>query len=164
VAYTQDPSIYQYEYRNGDYEFVSKLDTEPEIFYFEEAKERSEFSNQGMFPTMGAGVFRAIYANGNKIITSYNAGVKPEERSKPEVSNTGGNVSVRISSPPTLPKNKYQYFEDGKKIGGDFEAPAELNALVGGEGDFLWFTKDVSKATEESDYIIYYKVKVAAKK
>jgi hypothetical protein len=167
LAYNQDPTIRVYEYRNGELVLTQSIPMNPEVFNFMKPIVPGEGGMPGaifMPAAIGAGSVRFIHGHENEIITMYNPGLPEEEQAKPEVNQSGGNVEIRIQSPKDLPKNRFQYFLNGQKVGNDFEAPDMLKSIVLAEGPHLWFSRDTEKDEEESDFITFYKVKVVEKK
>jgi hypothetical protein len=162
LSYYQDPTVYVYAYTGEDFELETSVPMNPELFYFDEPKASDDFE-MGIRPG-GAGQVKMVYGYNDVLYTSYNAGVKEEDRSRPNIQRDGQNISISMGSPPKLPKDRFQYFKAGQKIGNDFEKPDFLGAFVMGDEEYLWFARDITKDEEESDYITFYKVKVVEKK
>lgn len=161
ISYSQDPAVYVYDLVDGGFVLEQKIEMNPEEFFFDEIKPGEDFE-MGIRPA-GAGRVRFVYGYDDVVYTSYNPGVKMEDRARAEINRDGGNMSIRLASPTNAPADKYQYFRKGQKVGNDFEKPKFLGDLAMGEDTHLWFSRNITDDEEESDFIIFYKVRVIAK-
>jgi hypothetical protein len=98
------------------------------------------------------------------VYTSYNPGVKMEDRARAQINRQGESMEIMLASPKNSPPDRFQYFKNGQKIGNDFEKPKFLAGIAMGEDSHLWFNRNITDDEEESDYIIFYKVRPVEKK
>lgn len=173
VGYNKDMNVYTYEYANGEFNLLSTLNLNPDLIYID--KPDSEKENEISMPgggtirmaggAMGEGRIINSFLHGSQLISVYYPGVKPEDRVMPEIQR-GADGSIRVtanSANEPKVKNRYQLFIDGVKMGSDFEAPENLSGSGMQDGEYLWFARNTADDEEESDFITYYKVKVANK-
>lgn len=162
VSYSQDPTVYVYALVNGEFVLEQKIEMNPEAFFFDEIKPGDDFE-LGIRPA-GAGRVNFVYGYEDVVYTSYNPGVKMEERARAEINRQGESMEIMLRSPENTPPDRFQYFKNGQKIGNDFEKPEFLAGIAMGEDTHLWFNRNITDDEEESDYIIFYKVKPVEKK
>tara|TARA_R110002049_G_scaffold287614_1_gene469745 strand:- start:230 stop:1516 length:1287 start_codon:yes stop_codon:yes gene_type:complete len=172
IGYNKDMNVYTYEYANGEFSLVSTLNLNPDLIYIDKPdadNEDGEISVPGggsvrfSGGSIGEGSIRGVYLYGNQIISSYYPGVKPEDRVMPEIQRgEDGSMRVTTGNQPRV-KNRFQLFIDGVKMGSDFEAPENLSGSGLQDDEYLWFARNTADDEEESDFITYYKVKVASK-
>ncbi|MGE0930315.1 hypothetical protein [Peijinzhouia sedimentorum] len=171
VGYNKDVNVYTYEFSNGKFNLLNSLNLNPELIYIDkpDAENENDISIPGggrvtmLGGGMGEGRIINSFLHGNQLISVYNPGVKKEDRVMPEIQR-GENGSMRVTT-GNGPKvnNRFQLFIDGVKIGSDFEAPENLSGTGLQDGEYLWFARNTTDDEEESDFITYYKVKVASK-
>lgn len=172
IGYGKDVNVYTYEYANGEFSLVSTLNLNPDLIYIDKPdaeNKEGEISVPGggsvrfSGGSIGEGSIRGVYLYGNQIISSYYPGVKPEDRVMPEIQRgEDGSMRVTTGNQPRV-KNRFQLFIDGVKMGSDFEAPENLSGSGLQDDEYLWFARNTADDEEESDFITYYKVKVASK-
>ncbi len=172
VGYGKDMAVYTYEHINGTFKLINTLNLNPDLIYIDKPdaeKNEEEISMPGMGSvrmvggSFGQGSIRSIFLHDNQIISSYYPGLKPEDRVAPEIKRSeSGSISVSTGNSPKV-KNRFQLFIDGVKMGSDFEAPENLSGSGLQDEEYLWFARNTTDDEEESDFITYYKVKVASK-
>lgn len=169
LLFRNDPFVYLYDWDGENISFLERIELTPDELHIDDPTkwEPSFIEGPGGIKvpmskgqSIGEGSYQFVHLSDALMITYYNSGVKKELRVKPELKQEGDGIFRIVTEGQPDPKMMFQVFQNGKKLGSDFEKPSKFKTPLFGKGDQLWFSRDAANDEEESDFIIFYRTKL----
>jgi hypothetical protein len=164
LLYNKDPQLYVYKFREGQFALEQSWPLNLPDLYLDTQPERNPTgeSSRGGFSIgkMGEGDLRSVWFKDDLYMVIYNPGLAEAQRLEPKIVQTEN--SITIKDPDNIPKDRFAIYRNGALLGSTKQLPAELDRMIMGDGDFIWFRKTENEE-EESDFLVWYKVKLEKK-